>query len=72
MPEGEIIDYDPEEQHGLIEPEDESDPLPFTLDEVEDYHVGERIGIGQRVTFEVDEDDWLAYNVQRIGPIGYA
>jgi hypothetical protein len=24
------------------------------------------------VTFEVDEDDWLAYNVQRIGPIGYA
>ncbi len=36
MPEGEIIEYDAEEQHGLIEPEDDGGPLPFTLDEVDD------------------------------------
>jgi cold shock CspA family protein len=71
MPEGEIESYDPEEQHGFIEPEDDGDPLPFSLDDVQDYHVGERISIGQRVVYEEDEDDGAAVEIRRVSPPGY-
>jgi cold shock CspA family protein len=71
MPEGEIESYDPEEQHGLITPDDDGDPIPFSLDDVDDYHAGERISIGQRVVYEVDDIDDVAISVSRISPLGY-
>ena len=71
MPEGEIESYDPEEQHGLIAPDDDGDPIPFSLDDVDDYHAGERISIGQRVVYEVDDIDDVAISVSRISPLGY-
>jgi cold shock CspA family protein len=71
MPEGVIDSYDPEEQHGLIEPDDDSDPIPFSLDAVADYHAGERISVGQRVVFEMDDIDDEAVSVERLSPTGY-
>lgn len=71
MPEGVIDSYDPEEQHGLIEPDDDGDPIPFSLDAVVDYHAGERISIGQRVVFEIDDIDDEAVSVERLSPTGY-
>jgi cold shock CspA family protein len=71
MPEGEIESYDPEEQHGLIAPDDDSDPLPFTLDDVVDHHIGERITEGDRVVFDEDEDEGAAVNVRRLSTRGY-
>jgi cold shock CspA family protein len=71
MPEGEIVSFDPEEQHGMIQPDDDGDPIPFPLDSVDDYHTGERITVGQRVVYEVDDIDDVAISVERITPAGY-
>ena len=71
MPEGVIESYDPEEQHGLIEPDDDGDPIPFSLQNVDDYHAGERISPGQRVVYQIDEIDDEAIAVERISPRGY-
>lgn len=71
MPEGEIDTYDAEEQHGTILPDDDGDPIPFHRDEVVDAHGGERITIGQRVVYEVDEIDDVATSVRRINAVGY-
>ncbi len=71
MPEGEIEAFDPEEQHGFIAPDDDGDPLPFTIDDVEDYHVGERLTVGDRVTYDEDEDEGAAIHVRRLSARGY-
>lgn len=71
MPEGEIVSFDPEEQHGMILPDDDSDPIPFPLDAVNDYHTGERITPGQRVVFTVDDVDDVALSVERVSHTGY-
>jgi cold shock CspA family protein len=71
MPEGEIQSYDPEEQTGFIDPDDDGDPIPFSLDAVEDYHAGERLSIGQIVVYEVDDIDEEAVSVRRVSPGGY-
>lgn len=71
MPEGEIESYDPEEQHGYILPDNGTDPIPFDIDAVEDYHVGERISPGQRVVYKEDDIDEAAVSVRRITHTGY-
>ncbi|WP_179862234.1 cold-shock protein [Longibacter salinarum] len=71
MPEGVIEWFDHEEQHGLIEPDDDGDPIPFSLDAVQDYHSGERISTGQRVVYEIDDMDDEAISVERLSPTGY-
>jgi cold shock CspA family protein len=71
MPEGEILSYDAEEQTGFIEPDDEGDPVPFSLDAVEDYHAGERLSCGQIVVYQIDDVDEVATSVRRVTPGGY-
>jgi cold shock CspA family protein len=71
MPEGTIQSYDAEEQHGFIAPDEGGDPLPFQRDDVTDYHVGERLSVGQDVVYEEDEDDGAAVEVRRVSPPGY-
>jgi len=71
MPEGEIDSYDPEEQNGYILPEEDADPIPFALEDVDDYHAGERLTAGQRVVYQVDDIDEVATSVRRISPAGY-
>ncbi len=71
MPEGEILSYDPEEQTGFIEPDDDGDPIPFSLDAVRDHHSGEPLSQGEVVVYEVDDIDEVATSVRRVSPGGY-
>ena len=73
MATGTIKSYDPDDQNGYIEPDEGNDDIPFDRDALVDFHQGDEIRAGERVTYEVEGGlaGHMATDVRRAGPRGY-
>ncbi len=70
MPQGTIIAFDEKEGRGVIRGEEAGAEIHFALGALKDYHMGEMVAVGERVTYEAGQGG-EAVSVHRVATRGY-